>query len=159
MTPMTSRSPTTGLRSPARARRSRTTSLAASPTKYRLEPLRDARHRIVGTIGVGINVSKRRHQLLEFQRSEAWLADAQRIGHIGSWEWDPAQNRLNGSEELYRIYDLDPATFDHTFESFIGRLPKEDGEKTKSIVFDAMRAPEPLSPTTTASSAKTASCG
>jgi signal transduction histidine kinase len=112
--------------------------------EIRLEPLRDARNRIVGTIGVGINVSKRRHQHLEFQRSEAWLADAQRIGHIGSWEWDPKQNRLNGSEELYRIYDLDHATFDHTFESFTARLPNDDAEKTKSIVFDAMRDPKPF---------------
>jgi signal transduction histidine kinase len=112
--------------------------------EIRLEPLRDARDKIVGTIGVGINVSKKRHQHLEFQRSEAWLADAQRIGHIGSWEWEPKVNRLNGSEELYRIYDLDRATFDHTFESFAARLPAEDAEKTKSIVLDAMRDPKPF---------------
>ena len=39
------------------------------------------------------------------------LAEAQRVAHIGSFEWDIAANRITWSDELYRIYGLDPASF------------------------------------------------
>ena len=40
--------------------------------------------------------------------SERLLATAQQITHIGSWEWTPATNSVIWSDELYRIYGLDP---------------------------------------------------
>ena len=36
------------------------------------------------------------------------LAEAQALAHIGSWEWDIAGDRVTWSNELYRIYDLQP---------------------------------------------------
>jgi PAS domain S-box-containing protein len=49
------------------------------------------------------------------KRSEAYLAEsnakleeAQRITHVGYWEWDPSTNRVNWSDETYRIYGMRP---------------------------------------------------
>ncbi|MDO8142245.1 MAG: HAMP domain-containing protein, partial [Candidatus Brocadiales bacterium] len=36
--------------------------------------------------------------------SEARLAEAQQIAHIGSWEWDIVGNELYWSDEIYRIF-------------------------------------------------------
>ena len=44
----------------------------------------------------------------ESQRSESYLAEAQRLGHIGSWVFDPAVGFVHWSRELFRIYGLDP---------------------------------------------------
>ncbi len=56
-----------------------------------------------------------RRELAEHARFEASLRqkerdlrEAQRIAHIGSWQWNQATDTVTGSEELYRIYGLDP---------------------------------------------------
>lgn len=48
--------------------------------------------------------------------SEASLLRAQRIAHVGSWEWDIEANKVSWSDEMCRIYGVDPTTFDFTLE-------------------------------------------
>jgi C4-dicarboxylate-specific signal transduction histidine kinase len=43
----------------------------------------------------------------ELQRSEAYLAEAQRLSHIGSFGWDIGSGKLYWSEETFRIFDCD----------------------------------------------------
>jgi C4-dicarboxylate-specific signal transduction histidine kinase len=43
----------------------------------------------------------------ELQRSEAYLAEAQRLSHIGSFGWDLCSGKLYWSEELFRIFECD----------------------------------------------------
>ena len=42
------------------------------------------------------------------RRSQASLAEAQRIAHLGSWEWEIAHDQVYWSDELYRILGLKP---------------------------------------------------
>ena len=58
--------------------------------------------------------------------SESRLEEAQRLAHLGSWNWDGASKTLTWSEELGRIYGVDPATHRPSFGDFIRRLPEED---------------------------------
>ena len=45
----------------------------------------------------------------KLQRSEAYLAEAQKLTHTGSWAWDVRNQKvLFCSEEMFRIYGLDP---------------------------------------------------
>jgi hypothetical protein len=44
----------------------------------------------------------------DLQDSKAKLEEAQRIAHIGYWEWDLTSNRVIWSDETYRIYGLRP---------------------------------------------------
>src|SRR5713226_3666600 len=43
----------------------------------------------------------------ELQRSEAYLAEAQRLSHTGSFGWDVSSGKLYWSEEIFRIFDCD----------------------------------------------------
>jgi PAS domain S-box-containing protein len=45
-------------------------------------------------------------------RSERLLAEAQRLAHIGSWNWDLASHAVTWSDELYRIFGVQPLEFD-----------------------------------------------
>ncbi len=47
------------------------------------------------------------------------LAEAQRIAHVGSWEWNLAGNQLALSDELYRIHRSDPQDFEHTLKGYL----------------------------------------
>ncbi len=46
----------------------------------------------------------------QVQASEARLAEAERIAHLGSWDWDIAQNQFTWSDELFRIFGVEPGT-------------------------------------------------
>ncbi len=48
-----------------------------------------------------------KQQRLKVQQSEASLAAAQKIAHIGSWEFDVLTNKITWSEEVFRIFGLD----------------------------------------------------
>lgn len=70
----------------------------------------------------------------ELSHRQLQLEEAQRLTHIGSWDWDISTNRLYWSDELYRIYGLDPAEFKATYEGFLERVHPEDRELvTKEI--------------------------
>ena len=52
------------------------------------------------------------------QRSEASLAAAQRIAHIGSWEWDVRANTAHWSEETFRMFGMSHGTLEHHRQEF-----------------------------------------
>ena len=64
--------------------------------------------RFLGYIGSVIDLSERRQAEEKLRLQEAELREAQRVAHVGSWNWDPATDRMTGSPELFRIYGLDP---------------------------------------------------
>ncbi len=74
----------------------------------------------------------------ELRRRQAQLAEAQRIVHLGSWEWEPESNRLEWSDELYRIYGLGPEQPIGTYEAFLERVHPEDRERTIQTVERAL---------------------
>jgi PAS domain S-box-containing protein len=61
------------------------------------------------------------------RRSESYLAQAQRLAHIGSWVWElPARNELYLSEEWYRVFGFDPQDGMPTWEQRLQRVHPED---------------------------------
>ncbi|MET0595205.1 MAG: GAF domain-containing protein [Polyangiaceae bacterium] len=71
--------------------------------------------------------------------SERLLASAQQITHIGSWEWTLRTDRVVWSDELYRIYGLEPQSCEITFESFLARVHPDDRETIARSVGDAVK--------------------
>jgi PAS domain S-box-containing protein len=71
----------------------------------------------------------------KLQRSEAYLAEAQRLTHTGSWAWRVAgQDVLHLSEEMYRIYGFDPEMGPPTFEERLQRTHPEDRAKLQGVI-------------------------
>jgi PAS domain S-box-containing protein len=62
----------------------------------------------------------------ELRRSEAHLAEAQRIGHIGSWIWNVETGECLWSHEHFRLFGLDPETFKPTKENTQRFIHPED---------------------------------
>ena len=78
-------------------------------------PLRDEDGNIVKWYGILTDIEDRKRaeearQLLsgDLQDSKVKLEEAQRIAHVGYWEWDLASSRVVWSDETYRIYGLRP---------------------------------------------------
>lgn len=65
------------------------------------------------------------------------LNEAQKLAHIGSWEWDIERNRVTWSDELYRIYGLEPQESEVTFESYLERIHPDDRDLVRENVEQA----------------------
>ena len=66
------------------------------------------------------------------RRSERNLAEAQRIAHIGSWEWDLATDTAVRSEETYRIAGVEPDAFPGTNEAFLAFVHPDDRARVEA---------------------------
>lgn len=62
------------------------------------------------------------------KESESNLATAQRIAHIGSWEWDKLSDTVKLSKEMYHVFDINADTFDGKPESLLKLLHPDDVE-------------------------------
>ncbi len=72
------------------------------------------------------------------RESEARLSSAQRIAHMGSWDWDIRTNELHWSDEIYRIFGLSPQEFGATYEGFLASVHPDDREYVQSQVDAAL---------------------
>jgi PAS domain S-box-containing protein len=85
-------------------------------------------------------ISRRKRTEEELRRSEAYLAQAQRISHTGSWAYDVAARRTtHASEEQLRLYGLDPAAGMPARDDWLQRIHPEDRQKTIDTVAQRMR--------------------
>jgi PAS domain S-box-containing protein len=75
---------------------------------FRADPLRDDSGNIVKWFGINTDIEDRKRAEEKLRRSEAYLAEAQRMTHTGSWAWNVRTDALFWSQEIFRIYDYDP---------------------------------------------------
>lgn len=101
--------------------------------------IRDAREQLQQT-QAQLAAQARAHVLIEreLQQRERQLADAQRITHLGSWEWNLRTNRIRWSDELYRIYGVKPNEFDATYEAYLRYVHADDRYNANKAVEQAL---------------------
>ncbi|MDB5775603.1 MAG: hypothetical protein JWP38_1736 [Herbaspirillum sp.] len=83
--------------------------------------------------------SERRQAEAKLQRSEAFLAEGQKISHTGSWSWHLSTGKQVWSEELYRLLGFEPGKVEPTFDLFLERLHAEDRPVIDQILTNAIR--------------------
>jgi PAS domain S-box-containing protein len=77
------------------------------------------------------NIVKERTEELEkayesLKESEKGLAEAQKMAHIGNWDWDLITGEVYWSEELYRIFGRDPKKLAPSFNEYLNYLHPDD---------------------------------
>ncbi len=75
--------------------------------------------------------------------SKTRLSEAQRIARMGSWEWNVVTNELYWSDEIYRIFGVDPREFDVSYEAFLQRVHPDDREFVRKSVDNALYRRQP----------------
>jgi PAS domain S-box-containing protein len=71
--------------------------------------------------------------------SEAYLAEAQRLSHTGSWAWSPDGDIRYWSEECYRVLSFDPRDGLPRFEEFFQRIHPDDQPGFSELIQTAIR--------------------
>ena len=66
------------------------------------------------------------------------LNQAQRIAHIGSWELDLVSGRLAWSDEVYRIFEIEPENFEASYEAFLNTVHPDDRDLVNQAYTDSL---------------------
>ena len=90
-------------------------------------------------LGISVDISERIRMEEELRESAARLAEAQRMAHLGHWELDLATNRLSWSDEIFRIFELDPQQFGATYEAFLAAIHPDDREEVKRAYEESLK--------------------
>src|SRR4029450_3598393 len=80
----------------------------------------------VSLLVVGATVAESEAGSAEVLRMASGLREAQALAHVGSWEWDIKGDVVTWSDELYRIYGLDPANGAVDYAGYLERIHPED---------------------------------
>jgi PAS domain S-box-containing protein len=88
-------------------------------------PLRNELGNIVNWYGTAIDIEERHRAEESLRQSEAYLAEAQRLSHTGSWAGAAGEIRY-WSEECHRVLGFDPQDGQPRFESFFQRIHPDD---------------------------------
>ncbi len=85
------------------------------------------------TAGISVDATDRKlaeqrlnMSLQRLTESEAHLKRAQQVSHMGSWHWDIDPDVVHWSEEVFRIFDVDPGSFEPSFAAILTATPSEN---------------------------------
>src|ERR1700719_3820119 len=95
--------------------------------------LRDEAGNIIRWYGTTIDIEDRKRAEDALRQSEAYLAEAQRLSHTGSFGWTVASGIILWSEESYRIFEYAPATR-ATIEIVLYRVHPDDVELVRRVI-------------------------
>jgi PAS domain S-box-containing protein len=95
---------------------------------------------VVGVLVHARDLSAQREAEDALRLSQARLQEAQRVGHIGSWEWDMAADAIRWSEEMYHLSGVDPSGSPLGVDEYMAAVHPEDRERVTATVEAAIRS-------------------
>jgi PAS domain S-box-containing protein len=94
-----------------------------------------------GSEGVAfvLDLSEQKRSEEALRRSEADLAEAQRLSHTGSWHWKVGGGEVTWSQEFFAIFGFDPEKDKASYQSYLERIHPEDRSKIEEARWAAIR--------------------
>jgi len=104
------------------------------------KPVFDAGGRFAGYRGVARDVTKQKRAEAALRRSQAYLAEAQRLSRTGSWAYNRARREITyWTDETYRLLGFDPAAGIPSVEAFLQRIHPEDRTRPSELLESQLR--------------------
>ncbi|MDH5634003.1 MAG: PAS domain S-box protein [Gammaproteobacteria bacterium] len=94
--------------------------------------------KIIGTVITFNDITERNIVERALRNSEARLNEAQRLAKVGAWELDLTNNRLEWSDEIFRIFEVDKARFDASYEAFLNTIHPDDRDMVNQAYTDSL---------------------
>ena len=102
-------------------------------------PVFSSNGELVEVVGTAVDITEQKRAQEALRRSEAYLAESQRLNHAGSWASDGTTHEaLYWSEEMFRIFGFDPQQGLPMRDHWLQRIHPEDRDKVKRQASDRM---------------------
>ncbi|HYN44952.1 MAG TPA: PAS domain S-box protein, partial [Candidatus Limnocylindrales bacterium] len=88
------------------------------------------------------DITERKKAQEELRKSEVRLREAQKLAHIGNWEWNIDKNELMWSDENYRIFGI-PEDTSPSLDLFYDSIYPDDIDFVKNSIVDALNRKKP----------------
>jgi PAS domain S-box-containing protein len=108
------------------------------PAEMSASLIRDAGGQPRAFIAVTRDITERKRAEQALREREASLAEAQRMAHVGSWEWDLGPDAAHWSDETYRIFGVPHGNLDQHRESFLDLIHPGDRPRVAQALDDAV---------------------
>jgi PAS domain S-box-containing protein len=105
--------------------------------------VRDAQDRPVKMIGLSLDITERRTAEAALRDSEALLAKAQQIAHLGSWIWEPGSDACRWTDEAYRIFGWTPQGTLVSMARYLEAIVPADRARVKAALDQAVASRQP----------------
>ena len=92
-----------------------------------------------GIFVLSLDITENKKSQEQLQHSVRSLAEAQRIANLGNWELDLVSNVLTWSDEIYRIFEIDPEKFVATYEAFLDAIHPDDRDRVNSAYAESVK--------------------
>lgn len=90
------------------------------------------------------DITERKNAELSIRESERKLREAQEMAHLGYWSWDVKTGNVEWSDEVFKIFRLDPNTFTPHIDSILALSPwPEENQRDKELIERAIISHEP----------------
>ncbi len=89
--------------------------------------------------GILRDITRRKQAEDGLKSSESRLAEAQRVAHVGSWEWDIVTKQVFCSEEQYRLFGFVPDEFLASYDRFLASVHQEDRKGVRKWLKELVR--------------------
>src|SRR5436305_4112651 len=100
---------------------------------------RDESGNPVAILETNNDISEQKEAEERLRRSQAFLAEGQRISRTGSWSWNVSNGEVSWSEEHFRIFGFDPKKTEPSFQLFLGTVHPEDRSFIERSLDEAVR--------------------
>jgi PAS domain S-box-containing protein len=100
-------------------------------------PVKDPSGKVYRIAGVAEDTTERNRVDEALRQSEFDLAEAQRVGRMGSWTLDIPTNTFRGSEEFYRIVDIDNTATGISYDTLLSRVHPDDRARNSQAIAEA----------------------
>ena len=95
---------------------------------------KDKNGRPVSVVGTERDTTEKQNLIDRLQKSEELYKQAQSLAHVGNWTWNINSDEVMWSDELYRIYGLEPQSETISYQRYISFIHPEDQEKVNKQI-------------------------
>ena len=89
------------------------------------------------------DITERKLADVDLQHNLDFLNEAQRLGQLGSWELNLVSGELRWTDEVYRIFELDPAQFSPSYENFLNAIHPDDRDRVNQAYTQSLEDCQP----------------
>ena len=94
-------------------------------------------------LGVSIDITAQTQIEQALAQSSQRMNEAQRIARMGNWELDLQSGKLEWSDEIFNLFEIDKNKFDATYEAFLNAIHPDDREMVNHAYSESLKDRKP----------------